>query len=423
MSTPSMIVSAQTARRFLLGLQGLWPGRRWAGKDGAARAIRALGAVQVDPMTVVARSHDLTLWARVAQYRSEHLDTLLYRDRLFFDYGGGVHIYPMDELPYWRVHMTRRRLDARPRAFFAEHAAVTDAVRKAVRDGGPLGSRDLEGHARVSSYRARKDTGLALYNLWLTGDLMTHSRDGFQRVYDLRERVAPSALDRLASEDEAEEFFARKALHMLGLHTASAWASRFAFLINRKVGRTEARVWLDRLVGEETFAIVEVEGERDPYCYLASDAPYLTAVAGGEIPEAWRPLDTTTEDEAVFLSPLDSLLARKRTRELFDFDYLWEVYKPADRRRWGYYTMPILWRDRLVGRLDPKLDRQKAVLVINGLWLEDDRTADDAGFTLALAWGLERFATFHDARVIALRAVQHAALRADLESSLTIQLA
>ena len=104
----SLTISQTTARRYILGKQGLWPGRRWAGKAGTAKAIRHMEAVQIDPLTVVARSHDLGLHSRVIDYRPEYLDRLMHHERQFFDYGGGLFIYPLDELPYWRVSMQRR---------------------------------------------------------------------------------------------------------------------------------------------------------------------------------------------------------------------------------------------------------------------------------------------------------------------------
>ncbi len=295
-------ISREVARRYLLGRQGLWPGRRWAGKDGAAEAVRQLEAVQVDPMTVVARSHDLVLWSRVAGYDPEHLDTLLYRDRAFFDYGGCVHIYPVHELPYWRLHMERRRADKRQTAFLAEHAALLDEIREEVRARGPLGNRDFAGHARVSSYRARKDTGLALYHLWLTGELMTHSREGFQRKFDLRDRVASPSVGHVVPAEEAERFFARKALALLGLHTARAWAGTFAFLLNRRIDRAEARRWLEGLVAAGEAASVAVEGQKELYYYPAADAPLLAKLADGDAPVEWRPLDTATREEVILLS-------------------------------------------------------------------------------------------------------------------------
>lgn len=106
---PDLAIGRTTARRFILGRQGLWPGRRWQGLAGAAQALRAIEAAQVDPLVVIARNHDLILHSRVIDYQAEYLDQLLYRDRLFFDYGGAIFIYPMDELPYWRIAMQRKR--------------------------------------------------------------------------------------------------------------------------------------------------------------------------------------------------------------------------------------------------------------------------------------------------------------------------
>src|SRR6476661_6378037 len=121
-------LSKTVQRRYALGRQGLWPGRRWRGKAGTAQAIHALGAVQIDPISVVARSHDLVLWSRVQNYQPADLDALLYQDRAFFDYGGAVHIRPMAELPYWRLVMQRKGQEKRWATFAAEHAALLDEV-------------------------------------------------------------------------------------------------------------------------------------------------------------------------------------------------------------------------------------------------------------------------------------------------------
>ena len=129
------------ARRFLLGRQGLWPGRRWQGLAGTAQALRATEAVQIDPLIVIARNHDLTLHSRVIDYQPEQLDRLLYHDRAFFDYGGTIFIYPIDELPYWRVVMQRKGQEPRWAKFArttsgldqgSESRAASDAARWAI---------------------------------------------------------------------------------------------------------------------------------------------------------------------------------------------------------------------------------------------------------------------------------------------------
>ncbi|MBA2362722.1 MAG: winged helix-turn-helix domain-containing protein [Chloroflexia bacterium] len=413
-------ISGETARRFLLGSQGLWPGRRWRGKEGAAEAIHCLASVQMDPMTVVARSHDLVLWSRVVGYAPSHLDELLYTDRSCFDYGGHLDVYPIVDLPYWSLHKKRRRTDARQVAFVAEHHVLLEQVRAEVRDRGPIASRDLVGSKQVTSYRGRKDTSLALYHLWLTGELMTHSRRGFERLYDLRERVAPPELLREPSEQEVEHHFAAKTLRYLRLATLRSWAGGYGGALHRRVDRTEARGRMAQMVAEGEAAEVRIADQKESYYLPGADVPLLQAVEAGIVPDSWQPLGRTTREEVNLLSPLDNLLGRTRTQLLFDFEYLWEVYKPVERRRWGAFTMPILYGDRLVGRLDPKLDRKTNTLRINGLWLEDESIAHDDGFVQALACGLAGFVVFHNASELDLAAVLPARLRAYLRSTVVV---
>lgn len=420
MTQGEITISGDVARRFLLGKQGLWPGRRWSGKSGAAEAIRSLGSIQVDPMTVVACSHDLVLWSRVEGYEPAQLDELLYHDREFFDYGGNLNIYSVRELPYWRLHMRRRFEDECQTLFAAEHGALLDEVRAELEARGPLSNRDFKGSARVASYRARKDTGLALYHLWLTGELMTHSRKGFERLYDLRERVTPPEFDFEAVEADAERYFAVKALRQMQLGTLRAWSNTFAYFLHRKVDRSEAQSRMDELLESGDALSVTIDGHKGIYFTPAADLPLLSDLRAERVPEGWRALGSTTLSEVNFLSPLDNLLARGRTQKLFAFEYIWEVYKPADRRRWGYYTMPVLHGDRLVARIDPRLERKTGTLWINGFWLEDAATADDPAFAEALARGLNRFAGFHGAGQVQVDSIAPRCLCNRVKAAVTI---
>ena len=160
-------ISSATYRRFILGCQGLWPGRRWSGKAGAAQALRAAEAVQVDPVVVVAQSHDIVLWGRVADYRPAYLQELLYQDRLYFDYGGELFIYPVEEFPYWMVKMKRRAAAEHWSEYMQANPKLFERVRAEMRERGPLGTRDLQGE-RVDRYRSSKDSGYAMYCLWIT---------------------------------------------------------------------------------------------------------------------------------------------------------------------------------------------------------------------------------------------------------------
>jgi uncharacterized protein len=406
MRMSDLSIGLTTARRFLLGRQGLWPGRRWQGLAGTAQALRTTEAVQIDPLIVIARNHDLTLHSRVIDYQPEQLDRLLYADRLFFDYGGTIFIYPIDELPYWRVVMQRKGREPRWIEFAQQRPDLIKEVKTQLRRRGPLGNRDFEGRADGDNYRSGKDSGLALYYLWLTGELMTHHRRNFDRVFDFRQNIVLDGLNRKAPVAQAEDFFARKALAFMGLSRARTFANSWAGFIERRVSLDEAQRRLNQLVDSGEVVSLRVEGWSEPLYALAEAAPLLATLEAGAAPTEWQPLDTTTEAEAVFLAPLDIVSARGRAKVWFDFDYVWEVYKPAHQRRWGYYTLPILYGDQLVARLDPKLDRATNTLLINGLWLEASILAEDAQFVMALTRGLQRFQQFLGAQSIDLSAIE-----------------
>ncbi len=352
-------------------------------------------------------------------YAPAHLEQALYAERAGFDYGGTVFVHPMAELPYWRVVMARKQAEPRWVAFAAEQADVIAAVRAHIAAAGPATARDLAaaldtGPTRAHSFRTGAMSGLALYYLWLAGDLMTHSRRRFDRVYDLRARVAPAPLDRAATEDDADAYFATAVWRRMGLLAARDWRAAFAGTIARKVPPAEATARLAALETAGTIVPVALESEpRAPAYVLTEDLPLLEALHAGRVPEAWQPLGPTTEDEVTFLAPLEIVSARGRAASLFGFEYIWEVYKPAAQRRWGYYTLPILYGDRLVARADPRLDRATDTLIIQGYWPEPD-VPDTAAYHAALAAGLGRLARTVGAARIAPAETLPAAARAAL---------
>jgi uncharacterized protein len=387
-------ISAATRRRYILGKQGLWPGRRWQGLAGVDEAVRAMGALQVDPVSVIAPSADIVLWGRVADYRPEYLDQLLYTDRHFFDYGGWLAIYPMADLPYWRVQMARSHT-ARWQAFQAEHPGLADSVRQLLRERGPLRNRDLDGQ-QVDHYRAGKNTGVALYYLWLTGELMTHSRYGKERVYDFLTNVAPPEFQHVATEAAAIAHFARQGIVQLGMVTEREFRSILREAHGRPMTLQEAQAELAVMVEAGELTAVTLADQKEIHYFPVADVALIEELENGRCPTAWQSPLTTTSDEVTFLSPLDMVSARGRAAKLFDFNYIWEIYKPAEKRQYGPYTLPILYGDRLVARVDMKLDRPRRTLVVNGFWREA-WFQPDAAFNTAFTAGLRRFATFLDA--------------------------
>ena len=409
-------ISAVTARRFVMGRQGLWPGRRWRGLDGAGMAMRAMEDLQLDPLVIVARAHDLMLHSRVADYAIDDWAVLTYERREFFEWGGWLAVRPMEELPYFRVLMRRERAKGHWLEVERDHAEAIDEMRAVLRSGREVSNRSFQmsDRTRIDDYRGRKDSALALHYLWRVGEAMVTRRDRFERVYALTEAVAPQSALRDVDDVEADDMLALKGVAAAGLTRLNG--INVAYVYGHKATPAELAGLRDRWLTDGSLVEVQVEGWRAVQVALGSDAATLAELEAGRTPRDWSPLATTTQEEVSFLSPLDPVSARGRAKPLFGFDYTWDVYKPAHLRPFGYYTMPILWGERLVGRFDPKLDRSTNTLVILGLWLEDPALGRDAAFADALALGMARFIRFLGARRLDIAAVPHPMLRKRLRA-------
>ena len=381
--------------------------------------MRAVEYLQLDPLQIIARSQDITLNSRVLDYTPGMWEGVTYKKRKFFDWGGWLAIRPIDELPHWRVVMRRERDggygDSRIPRMSRDHAEAIAEMRTILRERGVVSNRDFDmaTRTRTQSYRGRKDSALALYYLWRTGEVMTHHRERFERVYALTETVAPANLIRESSEEEADRFLVKKEISFSGLSRISRTPDGFH-------GRGEpdraARKLLGTMLTDGDLIEVQVEGWKQVHYALGSDAKTLRDLSAGRIPKAWTPLETTTMEEVVFLAPLDHVIARGRAKVLFDFDYVWEVYKPEHQRKFGYYTLPVLWGDRLAARFDSKFDRTTNTFVILGFWLEDKALSKEEAFAEALARGFARFVKFLGAGKVDAKAIAEPVLRRRVSS-------
>jgi uncharacterized protein YcaQ len=392
---------------------------------GLERAMRAMEYLQLDPLQVVARSQDIALQSRVIDYTPGLWEDLCYRDRKFFDWGGWLAVRPINELPYWRVVMRRERHDPHLRRGLGhKHDKTVEEMLAAVRTRGTVGNRDFAMHTRrrVTSYRGRKDSAVALYYLWRVGELMTHHRERFERVYALAQDIAPRDMLRETSDEEADAFLIKKTIAFHGLYPLDGSARgdvgnpNLTRVLRRRITAAEIGRIREKMLSDREIIAVRVEGLRATQYALSRDARTLGELSAGGIPRAWRPVDTTTLEEVSFLTPLDVVTARDRARALFGFDYKWEVYTPAAQRKFGYYALPILWGDALVARIDLKLDRPTNTLVVNGLWTEERTNARNPAFADALAAGISRFIRFVGAIAIDARAVEQRLVRRLLES-------
>ena len=401
-------ISQQVARRFILGRQGLWPGRRWSHPAGTALAMRAVEHLQLDPLNITARSQDLMLHARVDGYEPEAWQEPAYSERQFFDWGSWLAVRPMDELPYFRTYMHAAATTPRQRAWAEAHADLLNEMRQVLRTEGPVSNRDfhMNTRQRVNSYRGRKDSALALYHLWTAGEAMIHSRSRFERSYDLTERIAPPHLLREAPPGKTERFMMLKNVAFSGIRN-----SRNNFPVTGSHYAAQTRTLLQELTAAGLLHQLTVTGWQGPHYMLTADLPLLASLTQGLVPAEWQPVGANTTEEVTFLAPLDPVSARGRAAKLFGFEYVWEVYKPLEKRKWGYYVLPILWGDKLVARADLKLDRRSGALQVLSFWLEDAATAQAGEFAVALGRGLSRLQRFVGADMLDLSVIRPVKLR------------
>ncbi|HEX5588722.1 MAG TPA: crosslink repair DNA glycosylase YcaQ family protein [Candidatus Limnocylindrales bacterium] len=400
-------VDRAAARRFLVLRHLLAPPRGLpAVPESVLRVVERVGSLQFDPLEIAGRNHDLVLLARIDGYRRAWTDRWLYEDRVLYEtYNKMLSIVPTAELPWYRLTWDRNRA-AHEGGTFDEHAPLVEELLARIRDGGPLLPRDVGARAAIDWYwRPTNQVRAILEALAEAGILGIARREGNLRVYDLVERLFPAAL--LAEHPPERDQRRHRLLSRYrgtGLLGTGGQAEIFYGTARTAAERTELRTELLEL-GELTP--VEVEGLKGQRFVVTAELPILDRaereLATGEPPGGVDP-------GVAFLAPLDPFCwDRDLLRRLFDFDYVWEVYVPATKRRWGYYVLPLLYGDRLVGRIEPRIERRAGVLRIAGLWWEagfDPLEVD--GFAAALAVAVEAHREFAGLdRVTWPRAVRH----------------
>jgi hypothetical protein len=383
-------VSAETARRFLVARHMLAPARALEGQDGVLEVFRRLGSIQYDPIAIAGRTHDLVLHARVAGYEPAWCDELYERRAIFDAHNKGLSLIPVEAFPWFRG--TWRRQGDRT---LAENAAVAEQVLERIRADGPLSALDFE-RAQAGTtdwFGLPTNTVRAVLEAYTaTSVLGLARREGNRRYYDLLERLLPA--DLLAQEIPLVEqtryrLLSRYRAH--GLLGISGTGDVFGGIGPAKPdprlpghpGRTALR---EQLVAEGAIVPVEVEGVRGKRFVLAEDVALL------ESPPEPPP-------SVAFLAPFDALVwDRPLLASLFGFDYVWELFHPPEKRRWGWYVLPLLFRDRLVGRIEPRIDRERGHVEMLNLWWEDGFSPRRTeGFVDAMRGALRAYVTFSSA--------------------------
>jgi uncharacterized protein len=388
---PDLRISADHARRFLVRRQLLDPPRSLPAKPASVlRAVDRLGSLQFDPLAVPgARNHDLVLHSRIAGYRRDWCEGWLYgKDRRLLElYNKSLNILPAAELPYYRLAWSRGASSYRD--FLAHHQVLADRIRDHIRERGPVSTatfRDVKDRIQwwwdnttaTSTSAARA----VMEALFVVGELGISRRDGNRRYYDLIERlVPPMLLETHASEADQRRhrlLSRHRGVGLMGVGGASE-------LLMGTGSAADRAATTAALVDDGVLIPASVEGFREVRHVLADELPLLKKAAMGAAGTA-----------VAFVAPLDPLMwDRRLVKGLFGFDYIWEVYVPAPRRRHGYYVLPLLFGDRLVGRIEPRFERASRTLRIAGIWFEDGfGPMEEPHFVPALADALDAYRRF-----------------------------
>lgn len=351
------MISQEQARQIVLRAQGLLePDPFGRGIDATLKAIEHLGYVQIDTIAVIERAHHHVLWNRVSDYQPAHLAQLQSGDKTIFEYWSHAASYlPMRD---YRYSLPRKAaFAAGKKHWFERDLKAMKSVLERIRADGPLRAKDFEAPAKKKSgpWFEWNPAKKALEQLFIEGKLMVRERKGFQKVYDLTERVLPADVDtRVPTPKEFAKFKIRQFLRAQGL----GLESEMRYLQNGLQSNLMSALLEMLKTGE--VAPINVDGIADETYFVLPDSV------------------TDLEPEAAFksaplqiLSPFDNLvIQRARLKRLFNFDYQIECYVPEANRKFGYFSLPLLWKGALVGRLDAKAERQEQRLVVHKLFLE-----------------------------------------------------
>lgn len=368
------IISLQQARSFILCRQGLAGEYRYRGTEGVIDFVRSAGCLQYDPVDVCGRSPEITLLSRVADYTPQHLAEALYERRALVDYfDKNLCILPVEDYPCFartrRYHMSpeRRSYDIAER--------LAPQVRAFLREHGPAFADDLPDMGQADWYWSRTTGARAtLEMLYFRGELCVHHKDGTRRCFDFAQNCLPAALltaeDPYPDDDDHRAFLLWRRIGAVGM----LWNKRSdAHLCIPDFTAKNREKAYNTLLAQGKILPVRVEGLRDVFYIRSEDEALLEECAHAHF-----------APRTELIAPLDSFLwDRRQIEALFGFSYTWEIYTPAAKRRYGYYVLPVLQNERLIGRMECVRDKEKKALVVRAFWPEDGVKADRAALRQA----------------------------------------
>jgi uncharacterized protein YcaQ len=370
-----LVISPEQARLLAIQHQGLI--KHSFGKDKAAAlsAIEHLGYVQIDTLSVVARAHHHTLWSRLSDYKEGYLNELL-ADKGIFEYWSHAASYlPMCD---YRFSLPKKKSYADGKShWFGQDKKMNKYVLDRIKSEGALQSKDFEFKREgPGNWYEWKPAKQALEQLFMEGKLMVARRQGFQKVYELAERVLPKNIDvSIPTEKEFAEHLIRQAIKSNGI------VEEKEIYYLRKGLKDSVNKVLKKLLNDGELIEVEIKGVGKSL--FVTTEQQLKAIE-----------KTKLKNQIQLLSPFDNMIIqRKRLQTIFDFDYQIECYVPEPKRKFGYFCLPVLYNDKFVGRFDPKADRASKVFYIKAMHFEKGFVANEE-FNKSFTGKLKAYATF-----------------------------
>ena len=365
-------ITKQQAKQFILSKQGLIGQYRFIGKDGAYAYVRQAGCIQFDPVDVCGKNAELTLQSRVKNFKKTMLYDLLYEDRKLVDYADKeLSIWASEDWPYFSSYREKSRKLGR--TFKGLQKLERQAI-EYIESNGPVSSDSLpiEGeiywhssmHWSGNWHKKSQAARSVLEQLYTDGVLIIHHKKGSRKYYDLAGKYLPGPiLDAENPCKNEEEFTAWRVLRRIGA-VGLLWDKNSTAFLGIDINAEKRKKILDNLTLQGKICPVSVQGIKQTFYYQAEDEPLMTSIVDGS---------ADLKQRMSFIAPLDPLMWDKSLiLALWDYQYSWEIYTPANKRKYGYYTLPILFGDRFVGRIEAVPDRKKKVLEVKGLWLEPE---------------------------------------------------
>jgi uncharacterized protein YcaQ len=355
-------ITKEQARKFIVLYQGLYNDYQYKDKQGVLDFIEKVGCLQFDTLNVVGRNPDLVLQSRIKNYKPNILQELLYKDRILVDeWDKEMSIYPSKDWPFFE----RNRKAAYKR--YSEIQAIKDYlpyVRDVIERSGPITSSDLKLDEIVDwSWAPTRLSRAALESMYLWGELIIYSKTNSRKLYDFTHKhIAQKILDIEDPNKTLEQYHDWHVLRRIGAVGLLWNKSGDAWLGIKEMKAKERSEAIERLLERKQVMEIQVEDIKYPLYMKSEYQGLLNSVIGQE-----------SKARGAILAPLDNMLwDRKLIKELFDFEYRWEVYKPAVQRKYGYYVLPILYGSEFVARFEPVIDKDRETLVIKNWWWESE---------------------------------------------------